>query len=665
MALDPIILDDLDWKAMVEAIRRRIPATSDGAWTLHAPVDPGVTLLELFGWQLEQRLYRLDQVPEALTRSLLALMDTQPLPTSCAQTVLELAGKTGKLRRRTPFGLSGADPALIYTTRTDTTLLELKDAWRLWIAGRERSDDLRQGRVLRLLPEHGDDRTTRIELPLQVMPPAGGWFGLWLQLRTPAAIAPQWSPEAVPDVPPPAEVIWSYRATDGRLHRFSVDDGTGGLRRSGIVRLRIPADWAPEPGSASHALHLQADVRAFSAPPRIAGLAPNAVLARHARASRWRTAKPDWLPLAGNVVRLNTRLAGDPDGGMPPLETRCVLFLKERDDRWHRWRPVASLHAAGPGTRVFVVDRARALLQFGDGLRGRLPVLSKAAAKSVHFHYWIGGGPAGAVGPSPRDEWDWANNARNAKHHPVAARNLVASAGGAEAEPLDEARRRAAAGLALPTRAVTRHDFETIARSTPGVAVRRAHAAIGRHPQQPCIAVPGAVTVFIVPDVPREELDPELIEPAFVAAPRPDAGMLAAVQVRLERARLVGTELFVSAPAYRAIRLQALVEGDIHAAAALRETVQQHMQRYLDPLQGGDDGGGWPFGEPVRVSVMLREVQRVVGRQARVASVAIGIDGNTPSESCRAVEIGADELVWLQDLTLRMTSAAAIEGGLR
>jgi len=58
-------------------------------------------------------------------------------------------------------------------------------------------------------------------------------------------------------------------------------------------------------------------------------------------------------------------------------------------------------------------------------------------------------------------------------------------------------------------------------------------------------------------------------------------------------------------------------------------------------------------------------VQRVVGRQARVASVAIGIDGNMPSESCRAVEIGPDELVWLQDLTLRMTSAAAIEGGLR
>ena len=46
MALDRVVLDDLDWKGMVDAIRRRIPAASDGQWTLHAPVDPGVTLLE-------------------------------------------------------------------------------------------------------------------------------------------------------------------------------------------------------------------------------------------------------------------------------------------------------------------------------------------------------------------------------------------------------------------------------------------------------------------------------------------------------------------------------------------------------------------------------------------------------------------------------------------
>lgn len=662
MALDRVVLDDLDWKTMVEAIRRRIPAASDGLWTLHAPVDPGITLLELFAWQLEQRLYRMDQVPEALTRSLLALMDTQPLPTRCAQTVLELQGAAGTtVPRRTAFSLSGAEPALVYTTSTVTTLLQLASAspWRLWIAGRERGSDLRQGRVLRLLPARDCDAGTRIELPLQAPPPATGWFGLWLQLRTPGAIGPQWSHDAADNVPPPTEVGWWYRANDGHLRRFTVADGTGGLRRSGIVRFQLPADWAPEPSTQVYALHLQADAGAYAAPPRIAALAINAVLARHARPSGWQATRADWLPLAGNVVRLDEHLAGDADRGLPPLETRCVLCLKERDGHWHRWRSTASLHAAGPGTRAFVVDRERAVLQFGDGLRGRLPVLAKESGPTIRFHYWIGGGSAGSAGPSPVGEWDWHGGSN------VTARNLVATSGGAPAETLDEASQRAAARLSERTRAVTTPDFEMIARGTPGVAVQRAHAAIGRHPQQPCLPVPGAVTVFIVPAVPREDLDPELVEPAFVAAPRADAGVVAAVQARLDRARLIGTEVFVAVPRYRAIRLQAVLEGELHAASRLRQEVQQQLQRYLDPLQGGDAGAGWPFGEPVRVSVVLREVQRVVGRQARVASVAIGIDGEAPEESCREVEIGPDDLVWLQGLDLRFTPAAAVEGGLR
>src|SRR5437762_533823 len=67
-------LDDLTWDALMEATRRRIPAESGGLWTLHAPGDPGVTLLELFAYLLEQRLYWLDQVPDALVVAVLGLL---------------------------------------------------------------------------------------------------------------------------------------------------------------------------------------------------------------------------------------------------------------------------------------------------------------------------------------------------------------------------------------------------------------------------------------------------------------------------------------------------------------------------------------------------------------------------------------------------------------
>ncbi|URM88812.1 hypothetical protein LUW75_00900 [Streptomyces sp. MRC013] len=71
-------LDDLTWADMTAAVRRRVPAESDGLWTLHAPVDPGVTLLELFAYLLEQRLYWLDQVPDALVTAVLRLLGLDP-----------------------------------------------------------------------------------------------------------------------------------------------------------------------------------------------------------------------------------------------------------------------------------------------------------------------------------------------------------------------------------------------------------------------------------------------------------------------------------------------------------------------------------------------------------------------------------------------------------
>ena len=80
MPLEPLTLDDLTWADFVAASLRRIPAASGGRWTLHAPVDPGVTLLELYAWLFDQRLYWMDQVPDALTRALLTLLGISPAP---------------------------------------------------------------------------------------------------------------------------------------------------------------------------------------------------------------------------------------------------------------------------------------------------------------------------------------------------------------------------------------------------------------------------------------------------------------------------------------------------------------------------------------------------------------------------------------------------------
>jgi predicted phage baseplate assembly protein len=666
MALEPLRLDDLAWPDMVEAIRRRIPAASAGRWTLHAPVDPGVTLLELFAALLEQRVYRLDRTPDPLLRAALALLGETPRPAAAAATVLAFAGDAVReVPAGTEMWLGGRTPRLVFSTGDDLAVLPVREL-RLETGGRDRTQDLLHGRLLRLLPADGGTMgaaeariVLRLSQPLPAVPPAAP-LALLLELDAPERIAPSWDASSA-NAPPPARVVWEYPAAGSTapVPFVRVEDGTGGLRRSGVVRLAVPADWRPEPGSPpgafDYAVHLRVEEATFSAPPRLAALTPNAVAALHRRRTRRHPLRLDWLPLPGREIPLTDLPLDNPEKDLPPIPETVALRLRERGHGWQEWSPAADLAFHGPDDRVFVVDRRLGALRFGDGLTGRQPVLARDGNDNGEVEYDVGGGPVGNVGP----RLGWVGDGG------LAAFNPVPAAGGAESQTLESAREGTAAALRRPTRAVLRRDYEELARTTPGVAIRRARAAVGLHPGHPCRTVAGAVTVFVVPDVPREEEDEETRESAFVAAPVPDPGALAAVRSRLDAARLVTTEVFVAAPRYRAVSLSVRAEADPPDPAALERRLADRLRTFLDPLTGGADGDGWPFGEPLRPSALLREAQEVLDRDGEVSRVAIGLDGEEPSEDCRDVAIGGHDLVYLADLRLDLRRGAPRRGGLR
>src|SRR5262245_22759268 len=112
---------------MVDAIRARIIADSNGEWTMHGPLDPGVTLLELFAYQFEQRLYWLDQVSDPLVRSLLALLDNSPASTSAAKPLLAFQSLPDNSPQAVPAGTvfypRDQDLPLPFTTLQPVTVL--------------------------------------------------------------------------------------------------------------------------------------------------------------------------------------------------------------------------------------------------------------------------------------------------------------------------------------------------------------------------------------------------------------------------------------------------------------------------------------------------------------------------------------------------------------
>lgn len=772
MTIPPITLGDLTWTDLTDAARRRIPAASKGRWTLHAPVDPGVTLLELHAWLLEQRLYWMDHIPDSLTRGALALLGERPLDAQYATTAMQLtASALASVPADTALALVHSDPPLVFTTDDDTLVLPFERETRngvdgpplvgVVIAGKDRMTDLRYGRSVCLFEGGGE-----VELVLrlkQTIPAATAGEIAILFLLDGDAVAPQWSADAA-DAPPPATLAWRYpSAPGGTLKRFAqVRDGTGGLRRSGIVRLALPADLLlspPDPkGILSFSIHIGVDSGSFTAPPRLSGVWPNAVTARHRRLER-ESRDADWLPLC------NAKLALTSDQ-VPPLVERTALSIRESDDQWHDWQPTADLAFHGREDRVFVVDSDAGMLIFGNGETGRVPVLgwgfsagdladplALAAAwasgatdpvsaflaarlsaedaavvssattvrdalvrvlcsdlngvldepklhKNIAFasvvlrdetrallasdrtphatrrlnrllledaypnlitrggvrlSIDVGGGSAGNVGA--RCAWEPYGG-------PVAsglsAINVVAATGGAAREPLDDARQRAASDLRRVERAVLAADYEYLACTTPGVAIKRAHAAIGLNGDFPCMAVPGAVTVLVVPDATRDAT-----ACATVPAPLPDAGALSAVSARLDAARLLGTELHVRAPIYRDVAVSVDVQADTNSPGAIRADIAAWLTRFLDPLVGGEEETGWPFGDALTPSVLLRGAQDAIGNRGEVVGIGIRLlDGDAAEERCNDVAIGANALPVLRQVVTRVAANPSPVGGL-
>lgn len=76
MTLPIPLLDDLEWSELVSEARDRLPSGAPD-WTDHNIHDPGITILELFGWLTEQTSFRLDQIDAAHREQFASLLGRQ------------------------------------------------------------------------------------------------------------------------------------------------------------------------------------------------------------------------------------------------------------------------------------------------------------------------------------------------------------------------------------------------------------------------------------------------------------------------------------------------------------------------------------------------------------------------------------------------------------
>jgi predicted phage baseplate assembly protein len=303
------------------------------------------------------------------------------------------------------------------------------------------------------------------------------------------------------------------------------------------------------------------------------------------------------------------------------------------------WQEVEDFFSSKKTDPHYTIDRTTGQITFGDGTFGRIPVANPAEPNSniIARVYRFGGGKQGNVGAGS------INALQTFVGGVDTVTNLEPSLGGTDEETLDAAKLRAPQQLKSKNRAVTADDFEYLAEHTSGVSIARAKALPLVHPKFPGTPIPGVVTVIVVPqsDAPN---------------PMPGAATLAIVCAQLNNYRLLTSEVYVVAPTYRMVLIEAtiLVKTDSDLSV-VKKAVEQALITWFHPLKGGSEGTGWPFGGTIFYSDVYRVVLQVPGvSRLQDNQLVIWLD-NQRQPFCRDVPINNGELVYSQGHKISVT----------
>ena len=605
MALPVPNLDDRRFQDLVDDAKRLVQQKCP-EWTDHNVSDPGVTLIETFAWMTDQLIYRLNRVPDRNYVKFLELIGVNLFPPTAArsQVTFWLSAPQPDVVR-IPTGTQVAtvrtetDEAIVFATVDDlpivpSSLAELGSmidgkAYRDHWGALEKASGFS---CFKETPAPGD----ALYVGLSEAVPSNA-----VRLRFSCHI------EGVgvdPNNPPLAWEAWS--GDDWEPCELD-SDSTGGLNRDGDVVVHVPKSHVASLIAKKRAGWIRARVTeplegqpAYSASPSITSLAA--------------------ITIGGTSEAVNAELVQGEDVGISdgvpgerfslkrgpvvPGDEPAVLEVSG-DEGWEEWTEVADFAGSTPTDRHFVLEMSGGEIRLGPAVReadGTIRQYGAVPAKNARLRmrsYRTGGGRKGNLA---------ARSLTVLKSSiPFVARveNRRPASGGVDGEDIENAKVRGPIRLRTRGRAVTTEDFEHLAReAAPEVARIRAVAAGDG-------ADAGSVRVLVVPAA----------APADGAYLRfdqlvPGEETLQAITDRLEEARVIGTRAIVEPPVYRGVTVVAKLKARPRQnPSRLQDDALKALYAYFDPITGGPEGTGWPFGRPVNVGEVYSVLQGLRGTE--------------------------------------------------
>ncbi|MEU9452698.1 putative baseplate assembly protein [Streptomyces sp. NPDC048277] len=606
MALPSPNLDDRRFQQFVDDAKRYIQQRAP-EWTDHNVSDPGITLVETVAHMADQIVYRLNRVPEKNHLAFLDLVGITLFPPSAARTDVS-------------FWLSAAqeEPVLVpvgtevATRRTETQEAVVFATEReLTIVPSELRHLLRQQQGAAVVDLTNELAEGKDLLCFTEAPNPGDCMLLGLSAAVPhcaVALDLDSRVDGVGVDPRQPPLVWEAWTEDG-WQECEVDrDGTGGLNRPGEVVLHVPGGHVLSRNGGLEASWLRcrvteplADQPFYTTSPTVR-FAEACTIGGTTGVVHAETVEDEALGESTGLPGQRLRLTHTPVvGDTPPL----LLQTAEHDgEGWLDWQVVPHFAASGPDDRHIILDATTGEIAFGPAVRepdGSLRQYGTAAPKGAVIRarrYRTGGGRDGNVARGA------VQILRSSIPYISEVVNREAARGGVDGETVAEAKVRAPITLRAQERAVTLRDYEELARrAAPETA--RITCLEGEESEHGAYAVRVLVVPQAVAD-PGGRLRFEQLVPG-------DA-LLDRITRYLDERRLIGTRLAVGPPFYQGVT----VVATLHAFRGVdvdrvRRQAHDALYRHLDPLTGGADGKGWPFGRPVQSGEVFAVLQRVPG----------------------------------------------------
>jgi predicted phage baseplate assembly protein len=626
------VVDDRTFDDIVREARSRIPRYTE-EWTDTNPGDAGFALVELFAWMSEMMLYRLGRVPARNYLAFLDLIGFRPIAAVPARAAITFPVRPDHPESTLIIGsntqvateTAGEEGPIVFETERAITALRAR-LDRVWtFDGYQYSPASTANDALEPFQPFGPSPAADAALLLGFDDPAAFpaveiELAVWLPGEGEPAAA--MSCTAATTAAAPVVIAWEYWDGHGWRSLSVREDGTLGFTRSGHVVLSPP----PADGLRRDRLGVAVpDERywlrarlaggAYQVPPQLLAVRTNTAPALQAETARHEIlGGSDGSP--DQVFELRER----------PVVAGSLIVEIDEGPGPRPWTVVEDFLGSGPDDEHVALDPTDGTLRTGDGVHGRIPVANprSPSASVVALAYRFGGGTRGNVPAG-------ALTALRSSLPGVDANgvtNLLPAGGGRDEEPLDVASQRAQRFLKSRDRAVTAEDFEALALA--GGPIVRAKALPLHHPDYPGVALPGVVSVIVVPE-------------GEGPAPMPTAATLRQVCAHLDARRTLTSEVFVLPPRYRTVRVRAeLFVRDGADLAAVQRAAEDALHAFFDARRGGPDGDGWPFGGGVYHAVVSHRL--MVADVVRVADLILGLDG-VEAPPCTDVDLGPHELV--------------------